>query len=418
MSRQKNNNLRLKILSGVILFTIIFFSFWPTNFLNFSQIRVKADEGLEELIKSKQKELDELKKQIEGQKDQLKKLQGRIASLKIQISIFNLEISKTELEIKRLTKEIELTQIEIKNLENKIKQKENELVEKQKILDALIYEVYINNTWNFWHLVFTSLTFSDLIEKIKYIETVEEDVKNTIDEINAIKEELNLKKQDLQKKKESLEMLKKEKEDTLADLESRCEAKKKLLEETQGQESEYQKLLAAAQKEEEKINNEISYLLYLSYYGWDGQIVNPDFVCPLKIGCRISTVGGDYLDPNYGFPFPHYGVDLKAKQGTPVYAAGDGVVLVAYKSTTVAISYVVIDHKNGLLSKYYHLSDVTVEVGQVVQKGETMIGLSGGTPGTIGAGYYTTGAHLHFEIRDYNNNPYNPHDFIYILPPS
>ncbi|OGF22563.1 hypothetical protein A3D45_02600 [Candidatus Falkowbacteria bacterium RIFCSPHIGHO2_02_FULL_42_9] len=60
-------------------------------------------------------------------------------------------------------------------------------------------------------------------------------------------------------------------------------------------------------------------------------------------------------------------------------------------------SYITISHGNGLITKYAHLSRLDVQAGDQVNQGE-IIGLSGGTPGTPGAGLYTNGAHLHFEV--------------------
>lgn len=73
-------------------------------------------------------------------------------------------------------------------------------------------------------------------------------------------------------------------------------------------------------------------------------------------------------------------------------------------------SYVVIKHKNGLVTVYGHLSDVKVQPYQFVRQGE-VIALSGGAPGTNGAGPATTGAHLHFEVWK-NKEPNDPLRFI------
>ena len=127
-------------------------------------------------------------------------------------------------------------------------------------------------------------------------------------------------------------------------------------------------------------------------------------------------VGGDYMDPYYGFGFPHTGIDLAAGQGTPVYAAASGVVVVAYDSGNSGLSYIAIQHGNGYLTNYLHVGEICVSNGQYVSRGEA-IGLSGGAPGTRGAGYFTTGPHLHFEINDAFGNSVNPHLFLDIALP-
>jgi murein DD-endopeptidase MepM/ murein hydrolase activator NlpD len=84
---------------------------------------------------------------------------------------------------------------------------------------------------------------------------------------------------------------------------------------------------------------------------------------------------------------------------TPLKAAEDGVVYRVKGGEGLDYHYVILAHSDGILTLYGHMYDITVTEGQYVQRGQT-IGLSGGMPGTRGAGYLTTGPHLHFEVFD------------------
>lgn len=86
----------------------------------------------------------------------------------------------------------------------------------------------------------------------------------------------------------------------------------------------------------------------------------------------------------------HYGLDLAVPIGTPIYAAANGTVTHAGSMGTYGI-LVIIDHGNGVETRYAHLSRTAVRVGQRVSRGQ-LIAYSGNTGNS-------TGPHLHFEIR-------------------
>ena len=86
---------------------------------------------------------------------------------------------------------------------------------------------------------------------------------------------------------------------------------------------------------------------------------------------------------------PHKGVDFAMSVGTPVYATGDGVVT-RVKNHRYAGKYIEIQHEGRYLTRYMHLSRITVRRGQKVQRGER-IALSGNTG-------RSTGPHLHYEL--------------------
>lgn len=97
------------------------------------------------------------------------------------------------------------------------------------------------------------------------------------------------------------------------------------------------------------------------------------------------------------FGLPHQGVDIVVPFGTPVAAASDGIVFIVRLGGAKGYTYVLVGHRGGYATVYGHLSEVTVQAGDTVTAGQ-IIGATGGTPGTEGAGKMTTGAHLHFEV--------------------
>ncbi|NJR20490.1 MAG: M23 family metallopeptidase [Hyphomonadaceae bacterium] len=115
-------------------------------------------------------------------------------------------------------------------------------------------------------------------------------------------------------------------------------------------------------------------------------------------GARLTSGFGNRRHPVLGYTRMHAGVDFGAPIGTPVYAAGDGVV------TRVGVmggygNVIDIQHDGTWSTRYAHLSRMPVRVGDRVTQGQ-VIALSGNTG-------RSTGPHLHYEIRR-NGQPINP----------
>jgi murein DD-endopeptidase MepM/ murein hydrolase activator NlpD len=130
----------------------------------------------------------------------------------------------------------------------------------------------------------------------------------------------------------------------------------------------------------------------------DGKVVGPrrggGFSWP-----ALGQLSAGFHNAAYALHFhvPHEGVDIVLPQGSQVRAAADGVVFLARDGGQRGFSYILLGHRDGYATLYGHLSAFTVETGDYVSRGQ-VIGLSGGRPGSHGAGPMTTGSHLHFEV--------------------
>jgi len=111
---------------------------------------------------------------------------------------------------------------------------------------------------------------------------------------------------------------------------------------------------------------------------------------PLPAIAFISMGYGWQLDSDSGNVAFHSGVDLTADRGTPVLAAGEGTVAFASNQGNYG-NLIVINHSQGLQTRYAQLDSIDVEVGQTVRAGDRI--------GTVGSTGLATTPHLHFEIR-------------------
>jgi murein DD-endopeptidase MepM/ murein hydrolase activator NlpD len=109
-------------------------------------------------------------------------------------------------------------------------------------------------------------------------------------------------------------------------------------------------------------------------------------------------VNAGFKDPEYEISFgrEHLGVDFAANQGTDVLAAAEGVVN-KIETDSSGYTYLILQHDTDLVTVYGHLSNTLVKEGDTVFAGQ-LVAWSGGTPGTPGAGFFTSGPHLHFEV--------------------
>ena len=127
------------------------------------------------------------------------------------------------------------------------------------------------------------------------------------------------------------------------------------------------------------------------YYNDEAVSVQKSLLKTPVNGARISSSYGDRLHPILGFTRLHKGIDFSAPTGTPVYAAGDGVVVEMKRKGSYG-RYVQIFH-NGLYSTAYaHLSGYAVRMqrGSKVKQGQII--------GYVGSTGRSTGPHLHYEV--------------------
>lgn len=119
---------------------------------------------------------------------------------------------------------------------------------------------------------------------------------------------------------------------------------------------------------------------------------------------RIASGFGMRIDPVYGTPKMHKGLDFTAPQGTPLYATGNGLVKLAEFSDGGYGNHVVINHGYGYETLYGHMVRIKVRRGQRVKRGELI--------GWVGSTGKSTGPHVHYEVH-VNGHEVDPVYFFY-----
>lgn len=123
-----------------------------------------------------------------------------------------------------------------------------------------------------------------------------------------------------------------------------------------------------------------------------------DLKSPVKNRFEISSLFGSRLHPVDGVNKMHYGLDLRGTEGTDVLTVWSGTVTKVYYSDAGG-NTIEIQHREGLKTRYLHLSSISVYVGQVVNQYDVI--------GEVGSTGKVTGPHLHFEI-NVNGTPVDP----------
>jgi len=111
---------------------------------------------------------------------------------------------------------------------------------------------------------------------------------------------------------------------------------------------------------------------------------------------------GERIDPFNGEGAFHSGIDIGSSVGQSVIAPADGVVLFADFMGGYGRA-VIVDHGHGITTRYGHLANFAVAVGQHLQRGDVI--------GYVGLSGRSTGPHLHYEVR-INDTPVNPHKYL------
>ncbi len=119
------------------------------------------------------------------------------------------------------------------------------------------------------------------------------------------------------------------------------------------------------------------------------------FIYPVKEYIKTTNFGAQRIlngEPKK----PHYGVDLAAPLGTPIYAPADGIVVMADTDLYFEGALVLLDHGQGLISMYLHVNEILVQPGEQVAQGQQIA--------TVGSKGRSTGPHLCWRLKWRNRN--------------
>ena len=376
---------------------------------------VNAENG-STYYKQKQQEAQKNSDQTQSQIDDVK---GEVDEVLQEVADLNNSILDYESQIQQLSDKLN-------ELESSIAQKEKELTEKKQLLENRMVAMYMKKETTFLDVLLSGnlmnfISNQDMMKQIadydnKLITEVEELKKSLQDEkaqVETVKQEKEAKSQELQK-------LKAEKEQKAANLTEEQKELEKKLSEYKSQAEKYADLERQAIAKEEaarkaaqeeaarkaaaansgasngsKSTTNTSAVISNPYTG--GKLGWP---CPSS--SRITSPYGYRI--LFGVRDFHTGIDIGAVQGSNICAAESGTVILAnYGWNGGYGNYIIINHGNGITTRYAHASQLYVSAGQTVSKGQVIAAV--GTTGN------STGPHLHFEVR-VNGSHTNPLNYL------
>lgn len=425
-------NLRQKLLTvGLALLMSVVWSF-PAS-LNAQEATstptpqlTTADPSVEELNKALQEKQEQqklLQERLQRYQDTIAEKQKVSASLQNELELLDAQVGKAELDLQSLDFSIEEKRLEITAAQLAVDQKQKDIDTQQTYLADLVRTVNRYDQRDPLELLVVHNSFSEVVNDIRSTATLQDRVSSALGAMQTAKANLEREKADRERNKRELEGLQQEVETAKDSLDAQKEYKQTILTDTQSSEQQYSQLLEQSKQEQLAADSDIRALedrVKAKLQGPSGTTTtNQDFSTftgnrNVQLSWPVSPTKGIsayFHDPTYPYRryFEHPAVDIPTPQGTAIAAPDDGYVA-RTKNGGMGYSYILLVHSNSVSTVFGHVSQINVAEDTFVKKGQ-IIGLSGGMPGTPGAGRLTTGAHLHLEVR-LNGIPVNPLDYL------
>jgi len=321
-------------------------------------------------------------------------LEAKVAALDRQIAEANQRVDAAEAEIAAIQAQVETVQRDIDRITAEIEASKG----KFNASALALYKGGGNGTTNFT-LLSTSGGAHEVIAGSKYLGENTRRFERDIQRQGSLKVQLDDAQSDLRKeqaKAQDAERVAAEERDHVTQLRTQADGERDQVTEAEQQEQQAIEGLRARKADFEAQYNAVQAQISASVSRGNPTPGNHRFSWP--VNGPITSPFGYRNDPVLGGNRLHAGVDIGASSGTPIKAAGDGVVVMAGWNGGYG-NFTLIDHGGGLATGYGHQSRIGVSIGQHVSTGEVI-----GYVGSTGA---STGPHLHWEVR-VNGTPVDP----------
>lgn len=394
-------------------------------------------EDIKDQLQTAQSDYMSINRNVRDTTDKLIDVQEERMTLQKQLSLLNRQIEETVSITQNVMMQIQEKENDIAKLESEIKIKSLEIENQKKMLSEYLTVLYEDEntihdttaqdkTINIAKMLLSDKSPEEALRELRYFTVLEATGHDIFERLEKLLKAQEVDRIVLENSRNRLEMLYRQLEEQQTMLGMQQAAKAQLLEETKGQETIYQQLLEESQMEQAQVLQDID-LLRDNLKFIQNKIVelgdkfNPDDY--KSVFDRGTTNVYEYIKNHQDSAFQprwpvspsrgvsayfhdesyrkamgmvHQAIDVRALQGTPIRAPADGVVY-RVRDNGYGYSYIILAHGGGFMTVYGHVTEIRVKNGEKIIEGQT-IGLSGGTPGSLGAGLMTTGAHLHFEV--------------------
>ncbi len=331
---------------------------------------------------------NELNQQISEANEQVENIEIELTETLQQIDNLEQKITTYQAQIDEVSKNLEEVQTQIVQIEEKLKNLENNYKIQRETFQNRIIAQYEAGDIQYLDVLLSSNTLSEFISNYYLIGEIAKYDRNLLDNIDRQKNEIENIKLTLTEKEKSLNTLKTNKENTAVALENAKVIKNSYAKQLTTEEKETQEKIAGYQRELDNLEAQIVAITSIKV-GED--YVGGEFAWPAPGYSTITSKYGMRVHPILKTYRVHSGTDIAMPTGAYIIAANDGVVTKAGYSTAGYGNMVLIDHGGGVSTLYGHGSEILVQTGQTVKRGDII--MKAGSTG------WSTGPHLHFEVR-------------------
>ena len=341
-------------------------------------------------LEEKQQQQQDVRKQLEAERHNLKQQRNRETALQQELAQLNRRLEALQAEKERLAAEIARTGQHIAAAEVELADAEEQLAVQDDLLKRRIRAMYEQGSVTYLEVLLNATSFSDFLTRLNKLKIIASNDLRLVEEIQAERDRIQGIKDDLERKKERLEEMRLQTIANEAAIEQAAGAREEILAELKEEIAKNMKAIQDLEKEAANLARIIESLRIQNR----GSRPIGRLIWPIEAPYVITSPFGWRRDPFSGAQAWHGGLDLAPFYGAPnfILAADSGTVILSGWNGGYG-NCIMIDHGNGLITAYGHMSSLLVSTGAQVQRGQRIA--RAGTTGN------STGVHLHFEVWDY-----------------